>query len=231
LKAIVLAAGRGERLRPLTDQVPKPLLKAGRLTLIEWQIERLVGAGINDIIVNVSHLGEKIEQALGDGRQLGARVRYSREAVALETAGGIAQASTLLGDAPFIAVNADIYCDYAFSRLIELTREPPQWLAYLVLVDNPAHHPRGDFGLQDDMVCADGSIRYTFSGIGVYQPRLFATINPGERRALGPLLREHIARGEVHGEHFAGLWMDIGTAQRLAELRALLASGHETARR
>lgn len=222
----MLAAGRGERLRPLTDHVPKPLLMAGRRTLIEWQIERLVRAGIEEIVVNVAHLADEIERSLGDGARLGARVCYSREPVALETAGGIAQALPLLGEAPFLAVNADIYCDYQYSRSLAVAREQAPWLAHLVLVDNPDHHLQGDFGLDGHMVRNESPTRFTFSGIGVYHPRMFAAIQPGERRALGPLLRELVARGEVHGEHFGGLWMDIGTAERLAKLRAMLASGH-----
>lgn len=227
MKAILLAAGRGERMRPLTDTVPKPLLRAGGRSLIEWQVLRLVAAGITDIVVNVSHLGEQIVAALSDGARLGARIVYSREAIALETAGGIALALPLLGAGPFLAVNADIYCelDYrGFAPAIALLQDgASERLAHLVLVDNPAHHTAGDFVLGPQGRLASGaSGRLTFSGIGVYRPELFAGIRAGERRALGPMLYAAIDQGHVYGEHFLGRWMDIGTPQRLHELQALL---------
>lgn len=225
---MILAAGRGERMRPLTDHVPKPLLRAGGSTLIELQLAQLTRAGVTDIVINVSHLGEQIERALGDGARYGACIRYSREPVALETAGGIAQALPLLGDEPFLAVNADIYCDFSIARAITavdtLCREAQAWRAYLVMVDNPAHHPQGDFALAvDGLLRVDGAPRYTFSGIGIYDPRMFASIPIGTRRALGPLLREHANTGAVRGEHHPGRWMDIGTPERLETLRELLA--------
>jgi len=225
VKAILLAAGRGERMRPLTDVTPKPLLEAGGRSLIEWQIRRLAAAGISDIAVNVSHLGEQITAALGDGQSLGVRVRYSREPSALETAGGIALALTLLGDGCFVATNADIYCDFDYSRLNEIARRmtgpaEPATLAHLVLVANPEHHPKGDFALADSGRLIPGDAeRLTFSGIGVYRPEFFSTMVPGERRALGPMLHAAAARGEVTGERFDGLWMDIGTPERLEKLR------------
>lgn len=225
MKAIVLAAGRGERMRPLTDRVPKPLLKAGGRSLIEWQITRLVRGGFADIVVNVSHFAGQIEHSLGTGARLGADIRYSHEPVALETAGGIAQALPLLGGEAFLAVAADIYCEYDYARLapIATALSSDPWAAYLVLVDNPEHHPDGDFSLSaDGVVHSAATGRLTFSGIGVYRPRLFAGIAAGERRSLGPLLHSHAAVADVRGEHFAGMWLDVGTPQRLAQLQALL---------
>lgn len=215
-------------MRPLTDRVPKPLLEAGGRSLIEWQIRRLAAAGIRELAVNVSHLGEQIVAALGDGHGLGVRLSYSREPVALETAGGVALALTLLGDGCFVATNADVYCEFDFSRLAEVARgmaSTPHGgpLAHLVLVPNPEHHPGGDFALT-----ASGRVtracggRLTFSGIGVYRPEFFAAVVPGERKALGPMLHEAVERGEVTGERFDGLWMDVGTPERLECLRALL---------
>jgi len=236
VKAIILAAGRGERMRPLTDHTPKPLLEAGGKSLIEWQIGRLVDAGIVDIVVNVSHFADQIETALGDGTRYGARIRYSQEPVALETAGGIVQALPLLGRDTFVAVNGDVYCEYDYGGLARAIRSlraaQPQWTAYLVLVDNPEHHPHGDFALRDHRVHAEASApRLTFSGIGVYRPEFFDGIAAGERRALGPLLHAGVACGAVYGEHFRGLWMDIGTPQRLEALREHLRSNRESLRR
>jgi MurNAc alpha-1-phosphate uridylyltransferase len=227
MKAIILAAGRGERMRPLTDTVPKALLRAGGRCLIEWQIVRLVKAGFRELVINVCHLGEQIESALGCGARLGARIEFSREPVALETAGGIAQALTRMDGQPFIAVNADIYCEYDYARLHDalaaLARPQPRASAHLVLVDNPPHHPQGDFALAAGAVSAAGSERLTFSGIGAYRPDLFAGIRPGERCALGPMLHRLAHAGALRGEHYAGPWMDIGTPERLRELQDLLA--------
>lgn len=224
---MILAAGRGERMRPLTDHTPKPLLMAGGKPLIVWHIERLVAAGISDLVINHAHLGIKIEQALGDGRQFGARIRYSDEGTALETAGGIAYALHLLGDAPFAVVNGDVYCDYDFAHLPQHASRLANSddLAHLVLVDNPEHNPKGDFGLQARRV-TDSAPKFTFSGIGLYQPELFAGIARGSKAPLAPLLREQIAQGRVSGEHHRGLWMDIGTPQRLAELDKMLTAKH-----
>jgi MurNAc alpha-1-phosphate uridylyltransferase len=228
MKAIVLAAARGERMRPLTDEVPKPLLRAGGLSLIEWQVLRLVDSGITDIVVNVSHLGEQIVSALDDGARLGARIEYSCEAVALETAGGIALALPLLGVEPFVAVNADIYCDFDFRSLAPaiatMQDDACERLAHLVLVDNPSHHRDGDFVLGAQGRLGGGAAgRLTFSGIGVYRPEFFAGVVAGERKALGPMLYAAIEHGRVSGEHYRGVWMDIGTPQRLRELQVLLA--------
>jgi MurNAc alpha-1-phosphate uridylyltransferase len=218
VKAMILAAGRGERMRPLTDELPKPMLAAGGKPLVVWLIESLARAQFTDLVMNVSHLGERIEGALGDGRAWGVRIRYSREPEALETAGGIAMALPLLGAEPFAVVNGDIYTDFDFASL----RAPRDALAHLVLIDNPPHHPGGDFALERGLVASDGPVRYTFSGIGVYHPSLFADIVAGTKRQLAAVLRPEIAAGRVTGEHFRGRWRDIGTPERLAALdRAL----------
>jgi MurNAc alpha-1-phosphate uridylyltransferase len=215
---MILAAGRGNRMRPLTDQTPKPLLEAGGKPLIAWLIERLARAHFTEIVINVAHLGDRIEAALGDGSRWGARIRYSREAEALETAGGIATALPLLGTDPFIVVNGDLYTDFDFSTL----EAPRDSVAHLVLIDNPPHHPSGDFALNERRVANDGPVRYTFSGIGVYRPALFESVAAGTKCQLATVLRPAIDAGRVSGEHFKGLWLDVGTPQRLADLdRAL----------
>jgi MurNAc alpha-1-phosphate uridylyltransferase len=230
MRAMILAAGRGERMRPLTDHTPKPLLQAGGKPLIVWHIERLVRAGITDLVINHAHLGKQIEQALGDGSQFGATIRYSDEGTALETAGGIAFALHLLGEEPFAVVNGDIYCDYDFSHLPSraATLAASNDIAHLVLVDNPEHNLKGDFCLAGDRIVATPQIPdlksqiLTFSGIGLYKPALFSNIARGTKAPLAPLLREQIAAGHVSGEHHHGRWMDIGTPQRLDELDKLL---------
>lgn len=225
MQAMILAAGRGERMRPLTDHTPKPLLQAGGKPLIVWHIERLVRAGITDLVINHAHLGDQIEQALGDGGRFGATIRYSNEGTALETAGGIAFALHLLGDQPFAVVNGDIWCDYDFSRLPALAAQMQRSrdAMHLVLVDNPEHHPNGDFGLHDSRV-TDTAPKLTFSGIGLYRPALFAGIQRGTKAPLAPLLREQIALGKVSGERHRGTWVDVGTPQRLDELDRRLRS-------
>ncbi len=225
MKAMLLAAGRGERMRPLTDLTPKPLLEVGGKPLIVWHIERLVDAGITDLVINHAHLGRQIEQALGDGSRFGATIRYSDEGTALETAGGIAFALQLLGEQPFAVVNGDIWCDYDFARLSALATNMQQNHAHLVLVNNPPQHPNGDFGLHDGRV-TDSGPKLTFSGIGLYRPELFMHIPRGSKAPLAPLLREQIARGKVSGEHHPGLWFDVGTPQRLAELDMQVRSLH-----
>jgi MurNAc alpha-1-phosphate uridylyltransferase len=226
LKAMILAAGRGERLRPFTDRVPKALAPVAGRPLIAHLIARLAQSGFTELVVNVSHLGHVIEHELGDGSRYGVRIRYSREARALETGGGIAYALPLLGEAPFVVVNGDIYSDFDFGRLkhalAALARG--ERLAHLVLVDNPAHHPAGDFCLSGGRVATDGAPRLTFSGIGAYSPALFASVERGTRRPLSALLAPAMAAGHVAGEHHRGLWIDIGTPQRLAELERALAS-------
>ena len=229
MKAMILAAGRGERMRPLTDRTPKPLLQAGGKPLIVWHIERLVRAGITELVINHAHLGEQIEQTLGDGSQFGASIRYSDEGTALETAGGIAFALKLLGDEPFAVVNGDIYCDYDFSHMPAIAKQMhnSQDTIHLILVDNPEHHPNGDFGLHDRRV-TDTAPKWTFSGIGLYHPVLFANIPRGSKAPLAPLLREQIALGKASGEHHRGVWVDVGTPQRLEALdRQLRSSSSE----
>ena len=220
MKAFILAAGRGERMRPLTDHTPKPLLLAGGKPLIVWHLERLVAAGFREIVINHAHLGSLIEKALGDGAQWGLQIQYSPEPPgALETAGGIATALPLLGDEPFLVVNGDVYCDFDFGRFFGLTVEGWQPAAHLVMVANPAHHTGGDFSLDGDrVVCANDEQTFTYAGIGVFSPSFFADVKPGTIMKLRPLLDAAIAAGTLTGERFAGRWVDVGTPQRLAEL-------------
>ncbi len=232
---MILAAGRGERMRPLTDHTPKPLLQAGGKPLIVWHIERLMHAGITELVINHAHLGHQIEHALGDGSRFGVRIAYSDEGRALETAGGIANALPLLGDSPFAVVNGDVWCDYDFMQLPAraTAMQASGDMAHLVLVDNPPHHPNGDFLLHDGRVI-DSALdaqysRLTFSGIGIYQPALFSGIARGSVAPLAPLLREQIAAGRVSGEHHHGLWVDVGTPQRLAELDRQIRSSQNAA--
>lgn len=222
--AMVLAAGRGERMRPLTDTTPKPLLQVGAEPLIGWHLRRLAAAGVRRVVVNHAHLGAQIEARLGDGAAWGVQLAYSAEPRALETAGGIATALPLLGEGPFMVVNGDVYTDYPFARL--LARAPQLAvdgvLAHLVLVANPEHNPKGDFALD-----ADGRVRdapgLTFSGIGVYHPALFADTPAHAPAKLAPLLRAAMARGQVSGECWDGQWLDVGTPARLDDARALAA--------
>ncbi|MGC2457995.1 MAG: nucleotidyltransferase family protein [Gallionellaceae bacterium] len=217
---MILAAGRGERMRPLTDLTPKPLLMAGGKPLVVWHIERLARAGITDLVINYAHLGTQIENTLGDGSRYGVRIRYSPERpTALEAAGGIAHALHLLGSEPFAVINGDIWCDFDFTQLLirAASLQTSGDGAYLVLVNNPAHHPDGDFGLQHGRV-TDSAPKLTFSGIGLYQPTLFLHIPRGATAPLAPLLRAQIVQGKVSGEHYTGRWVDVGTPQRLEEL-------------
>lgn len=218
---MILAAGRGERMRPLTDHTPKPLLTAGGKALIVWHLERLAAAGLRDIVINHAHLGEQIEAALGDGRRWGLRIAYSPEPPgALETAGGIAQALPLLGDEAFLVVNGDIYCDWDFRRALSLQDR----LAHLVMVANPAHHVGGDFSLNGERVAvADGVQTLTYAGIGVFSPAFFRDVPPGGVMKLRPLLDTAIAASTLSGEQHGGVWVDVGTPQRLAELDESLA--------
>jgi MurNAc alpha-1-phosphate uridylyltransferase len=210
-------------MRPLTDATPKALLPAGGKPVVARLIERLAEAGFEELVLNHAQLGWMIEAALGDGARFGVRIRYSREPEALETAGGIANAMPLLGEAPFLAVNADLHTDFPFARLRAVLNDDA--LAHLVLVDNPSHHPGGDFALSDGRVANAGASMLTFSGIGVYRPALFAAVARGTRAPLAPLLREAAARGRVTGELFRGRWLDIGTPERLAALDAELKAG------
>ncbi len=211
MKAMILAAGRGERMRPLTDTVPKPLLEVGGKALIVHHVQRLVAAGITDLVVNHAHLGAMVEQALGDGHRFGARITYSPERpAALGTGGGVLNALPLMGDEPFIVVNGDIWTDYPFGRV----QGVPDALAHLVLVENPSHNPAGDFSLSSGRAGTSQEPRFTFSGIGVYWPELFADCGPGAF-PLGPLLRAAAARGDVTAELYRGRWFDVGTPLRL----------------
>jgi MurNAc alpha-1-phosphate uridylyltransferase len=225
MKAMILAAGRGERMRPLTDSVPKAMIPAAGRPVIVHLIERLARAGFVDLVINVSHLARAIESGLGDGARFGVRIVYSRERTALETAGGITYALPLLGNAPFVVANCDVYSDFDFARLRAATDRLVRGdlLAHLVLVDNPAHHPAGDFHLEAGRVVATGETgRLTFSGMGAYSPALFAEVAPGSPCQLATLLRPAMTRGRVGGEHHHGRWLDVGTPQRLAELERML---------
>ncbi|MCK5640201.1 MAG: nucleotidyltransferase family protein [Gammaproteobacteria bacterium] len=214
MKAMILAAGRGERMRPLTDHTPKPLLQVNGICLIEYHIKALVKAGFSEIFINHAHLGQQIETRLGDGHRYGADISYSREGEqGLETGGGIFHALPLLGEQPFLVVNGDIFTDYDFARL----PLAPDGLAHLVLVDNPPQHPEGDFSLQRGLVFDHGADALTFSGIGIYQPELFAACTPGSF-PLAPLLRSAMEAGKVSGEHYRGRWVDVGTVERLQAL-------------
>ncbi|MES2546221.1 MAG: nucleotidyltransferase family protein [Pseudomonadota bacterium] len=223
MRAMILAAGRGERMRPLTDHTPKPLLKVGGKPLIVWHLENLAKAGFEEVVINHAHLGSQIEAALGDGSQWGLKIRYSPEEKALETAGGIANALHLLTEdgiqmEPFLVVNGDTFTDIDF-RSVELV---PNGLAHLVLVDNPPQHSQGDFSVHDGLLVNRGEPMYTFSGVGVYHPRLFASIKVGDAAKLAPLLRQAIAENKATAQHHQGVWHDIGTPERLQALNELM---------
>ncbi len=215
---MILAAGRGERMRPLTDSTPKPLLEIGGKPLIVWHIENLARAGIRELVVNHAHLGAQIEGFLGNGSRYGVSIHYSPEAEALETAGGIANALPLLGSEPFLVVNGDVFCDFDYTRLSGKAKQMGPLIACLVMVDNPSHHPAGDFFLDGETIRAQGMPLLTFSGIGLYNPQLFSAIPRGSKAKLAPLLREAMDCGKVGGMHHHGRWVDVGTPQRLAEL-------------
>jgi MurNAc alpha-1-phosphate uridylyltransferase len=217
MKAMILAAGRGERLRPLTDTTPKPLLYAGKHRLIEYTIMSLVKAGITDIVINYAHLGEQFPEVLGDGSQYGATIEYSPELEGgLETAGGIIKALPLLGDEPFIVVNGDIWTDYPFADLLKRELKPAQ-TCHLVLVMNPEHNPNGDFGLRSGLVTEAAVQRYTFSGIAIYRPEMFQgkTVT---KQPLKPYLLNAIQAKAASGEFYFDNWFDIGTEHRLEQL-------------
>jgi MurNAc alpha-1-phosphate uridylyltransferase len=219
MKAMILAAGKGERLRPLTLQTPKPLVRAGGVPLIEYHLRALKRAGFTDVVINHAWLGQQIEDYLGDGQRLGLNIAYSPEGEPLETGGGIFRALPLLGDEPFLVVNGDIWTDCDFAPL----KAPIKGLAHLVLVDNPLHHPTGDFALVGGEVRDDASLsRLTYSGIAVLHPQLFAGCSAGAFK-LAPLLRDAMGKGQVTGEHFTGRWVDVGTHERLAEVEQILA--------
>jgi MurNAc alpha-1-phosphate uridylyltransferase len=208
---MILAAGRGERMRPLTDTTPKPLLRIGGQTMIERHVHALARAGFTDLVINYAHLGEQIEKALGDGDAYGVEIAYSPETGgALETGGGIFNALPLLGSEPFLVVNSDIWTDYPFEQL----PDRPEALAHLVMVDNPGQHPQGDFSLSMGQLSSKGPAMLTFSGIGVYRPELFSGCTAGAF-PLAPLLRQAMEAGQASGEHYRGRWFDIGTPERL----------------
>jgi MurNAc alpha-1-phosphate uridylyltransferase len=234
MKAMIFAAGRGERMRPLTDTCPKPLLKVRGRPLIVWQILNLVRAGITEIVINHAHLGHLFEETLGDGGQFGAQIQYSAEGTALETAGGIAKARHLLGEEPFVAISGDIYIPhFDFEQVKTVLEDSDLWgnpipldkrdVAWIYLVKNPPHHPAGDFALNSFSIANEGSPLYTFANIGVYRPQMFDAITPGEHAKLGPLLREYAARGQVGGEIYRGEWINVGTVEQLEELNTPLA--------
>ena len=215
MRAMILAAGRGERMRPLTDVLPKPLLEVQGKALIVWHLEKLRDAGFKEIVINIAHLGYKIPEYLGDGSDYGLYISYSDEqdTGALESAGGIKKALHLLGDETFLVVNGDVYCDYDFDANFDLKDK----LAHLILVNNPLHNLNGDFGLNDTLVLNSANEMYTFSGIGYYNPKLFKNTETG-KSALTPLLRVEIQKSNISGEVYDGIWHDIGTPQRLEDI-------------
>jgi len=217
MKAMILAAGKGERLRPLTLHTPKPLVRAGGVPLIEYHIRALAEAGIDELVINHAWLGEQIEAYLGDGRRLGVCIQYSAEGEPLETGGGIHRALPLLGAEPFIVVNGDIWTDYDFGAL----KRPLKGLAHLVLVDNPEHNLKGDFSLIDGCIGDGDTAMLTYSGIAVLSPQLFTGCSAGAFK-LAPLLRQAMAVGKLSGEHYRGRWIDVGTHERLAEVERTL---------
>ena len=240
MKAMILAAGRGERMRPLTDHTPKPLLKVGGKPLIVWHLERLASAGFKEIIINHAHLGHMIEAALGNGAQWGMSIQYSPEKVALETAGGIANALHLLTNdgkqiEPFLVVNGDTFTQIDFAELTPSPFKGEGWggdktaqvLAHLVLIDNPPQHPNGDFAIQDGNLKHTGKQMLTFSGVGVYHPNLFADIVKGEPAKLAPLLRKAIDNNAATAQYYRGVWHDIGTPERLKRLDVELLSQYK----
>lgn len=201
-------------MRPLTDHTPKPLLQVGGKPLIVWHLQRLADAGFKEVVINHAHLGEQIEQSLGDGSQWGLSIQYSPEATGLETAGGIANALPLLGGAPFLVVNGDIFCEIDFAQL---TLQPPH-LAHLVMVNNPPQHAQGDFALVAGKLLSEGDLKLTFSGVGVYDPAIFAAVEKGQPAKLAPILRAAMLKQQVSAEYYQGVWHDIGTPERLRSL-------------
>lgn len=218
MRAMILAAGKGERMRPLTLHTPKPLIPVAGVPLIEYHLRALAQAGVTEVVINHAWLGDRIEAHLGDGARFGLQIVYSKESQPLETGGGIYQALPLLGADPFILVNGDVFTDYDFAVL----QKPLQGLAHLVLINNPEHHLEGDFSLEAGRVLAPTTATLTYSGIAVLHPELFAGCQAGAFK-LAPLLRQAIAQGQVSGEQFNGCWIDVGTPERLAAAQAVLA--------
>ena len=217
---MVLAAGRGGRLRPLTDRIPKPLIEVGGKPLLAWHLHRLAAAGVHDVVINVAHLGNDIVERFGDGERFALHIQWSQEPEPLETAGGLAYARALLGAAPFVLVNGDIWCDFDLARLTGHRLEDR--LAHLVLIPNPAHNPRGDFSLREGRIGNEDGARYTYAGIAVISPQLVADIPAGTKAPLAPLLRAAAAQDAVSGELHGGEWHDSGTPERLEALRTSL---------
>ncbi len=220
MKAMILAAGRGERMRPLTDHIPKPLLEVAGKPLIIWHLEKLAKANFEEVIINHAHLGGMIEAYVGDGSRWNLKVTYSREGSPLETAGGIKKALPLIGDQPFLVVNADIYTDFNFATI--KNRNLNDCKGHLVMVKNPKQHPDGDFFLQNNQIEREGKERLTFSGIAVYQPKIFEDINIEPVAKLAPILKKLIDAECISGEAYQGLWFDIGTPERLNEVNLFL---------
>ncbi len=225
MKAMILAAGRGERLRPLTDRVPKALIEAGGRALLDRHLDRLEAAGVREVVINAAHLAEHIQAHLRAHPRAALDIALSIETEALETAGGIANARPHLGAAPFLLLNADVYCEVNLELLQR--RELADGLAHLVLVPNPTHRPAGDFSLTQGRVGNAAAPRYTYAGIAVLSPQLVAGVGSGEKAPLAPLLRDAAAHGRVSGEHYPGPWFDVGTPERLAALEAYLESRND----
>ena len=223
MKAMILAAGFGERMRPLTEHTPKPLLNVGGKPLIEYHLERLSSAGIEDVIINIAHLGDQIKEALGSGERWQLSIQYSVEPEPLETAGAIVHALPLLGNTPFLLINGDVWTDFPFSSL--LSTELNNALAHLVLVDNPEHHPNGDFSIEHGLLASKNEQAYTFAGISVLHP-LLLTRYPKRRVhfPLGEVLRYFLLQQKITAEDYTGQWFDIGTVDRLERLDRLLSS-------
>ena len=225
MRAMILAAGRGERLRPLTDRIPKALVEAAGRTLLDRHLDRIEGAGIREVVINLAHLAGSIEAHLQAHPRPALAIALSVEAEALETAGGIANVRERLGAAPFLLLNADVYCEIDLARLRAWSLGND--LAHLVLVANPAHRPEGDFSLVEGRVGTQGTPRYTYAGIAVLSPQLVRGIRAGDKAPLAPLLRAAADAGRVSGERYPGTWFDVGTTERLAALDAHLAAGHD----
>lgn len=223
MKAMILAAGRGERMRPLTDTTPKPLLSVGGKALIVWHLERLAAAGFREVVINHAHLGAQIEAALGDGSRFGVSIVYSPEPDgALETAGGVAKALPLLGDKPFLLISADIYAECDYRTLI--TQAMDDASAFMWMVDNPPWHSAGDFAIKDGRLSMRGEPKLTYANLGVFGPAFFAGVEPGARLPMLPLFRRAIAAGKIKAARYTGMWDNIGDAAQLQALDALLRS-------
>lgn len=219
--AMILAAGRGVRMRPLSDATPKPLLKVAGKSLIAWQIERLAAGGFSHIVINHAWLGQQIEDALGDGAQFGVHIQYSPEGEAMETVGGIVQALPLLGDAPFAVVSGDVFTDFPYATLLprmdDIARRHPEVVGHIVLTDNPPFHPTGDMALRAGLACMDGE-KLNFGGVSVFHPRIFEGFPRGHRGRLFPWAFEHVRAGRITAEHHRGWWDNVGTPEDLAAL-------------